>query len=199
MGGNRPAQMIAPLKRSWSASRSARPATVELSVSASLGDDAWRERFSPTSLECRRGDITLPVALAASPRVERSSIWAGILPADRRFEPLPLQPRGLAQSGAVRRSSLLVGSVDRHRIAALAQSRKRSARGMRKPVRRRDQLFERCAIIALKQFDDLRQLRAASGRGQAWGGCRNVGSGLNDLRAGGSDLHVLVCVFPRFV
>ena len=47
----------------------------------------------------------------------------------------------LAQSGAVRRSSLLVVSVDRHRAAALAQSRKRSARGMRKPIRCRNQFF----------------------------------------------------------
>jgi hypothetical protein len=47
----------------------------------------------------------------------------------------------LAQPGTVRRSSFLVGSVDRHRMAALAPSRKGSARGMREPVRRRDQFF----------------------------------------------------------
>jgi hypothetical protein len=47
----------------------------------------------------------------------------------------------LPQSGAVRRSSLLVVSVDRHRAAALAQSRKRSARGMRKPICCRNQFF----------------------------------------------------------
>jgi hypothetical protein len=36
-------------------------------------------------------------------------------------------------------------------------------------------------------------------RGQAGGGCRNVGSGVNDPRAGCSDLQARVCAFARFV
>ena len=56
-------------------------------------------------------------------------------------------------------------------------------------------------MIALKQFEDLRQLRAASGRGQAWGvRCRNFGSSPpDDFRISRGDLHAFATAFPRVI
>ena len=90
---SRAAQMITPLKTKLVGVEGGKAATAASSVSASLGDDAWRERLSPTSPDRHPCDITLPVALAASPRVERSSISGQVLPAKRRFDPLHLQSR----------------------------------------------------------------------------------------------------------
>jgi hypothetical protein len=38
---------------------------------------------------------------------------------------------------------------------------------MQKPARCQDKLVKRCALITLKQFEDLRQFCASAGRGQA--------------------------------
>jgi hypothetical protein len=58
-----------------------------------------------------------------------------------------------------------------------------------------------CATIALKQFEDPRQFRAASGRGRAWGPrYRNFGnSPLDDFRARGGDPHASAISFRRVI
>ena len=65
--------MIAPLKTKLFGVEVIEPGDGQVELSAWL-DDRWRERFSAAAPECRPDDITLPVAFAASPRDERSSI-----------------------------------------------------------------------------------------------------------------------------
>ena len=71
---------------------------------------------------------------------------------------------------AIERSSLIVGPIDRNRVAPLAQTGQRRARRVGKPACRGDQVVDARAIIPLEQFDDLRQFGAAarSGRARGW-------------------------------
>jgi hypothetical protein len=66
---------------------------------------------------------------------------------------------------------------------------------MRKLTRRRDQLLQCCATIALKQFEDPRQLRSSWGRGRSPGARRrNLCGSLRDFRISRSDLYAFAIV-----
>ena len=87
-----------------------------------------------------------------------------------RFEKDPKKPEdslGVIEERA--NAPLFVSPIDRQREAALAQPSQRCARSVRKPPRSVDQLVNGRATIPLKQFDDLRQLRAAARSGGARG------------------------------
>ena len=85
-----------------------------------------------------------------------------LLSARRLGVPRPFNEAGLTCRDAVERSPLIVRSIDRDCIAALAQAGQRGAGRVGEPARRSDQFLNGRAMIALKQRNNTSQLRAAA-------------------------------------
>src|SRR5271165_1842100 len=85
-----------------------------------------------------------------------------LLPARRLGVRRPFNEAGLTRRDAVERSPIVVRSIDRDCIAALAQASQRGAGRVGEPARRSDQFRNGRAIIALKQANNTGELRAAA-------------------------------------
>ena len=160
--------MIAPLRRSPFASRSARPAITSSTDPALSDRGVNRGDAAPPSPEGRaspsRRSTRFGLRLAAHLLGERRDVglsYAGV-------------GRGAVFGGtisfdAVDRSALFVRPIDCRHEAALTQPSQRGACRVRKPARHNDQFGDARAAILPKQFDDLRQLRPPRGEDERWG------------------------------
>ena len=157
MGGRGPAQMIAPLQ--------SKPICVEIGQARDHVLDrpcvvrSRRPRRRRLADAARKSAHRHHAARRALGFASRRILFESDSTSERAAAP------GRTRFDAVDRSAPFVRPIDCRREAALAQAGQRCACRVRKPPRHFDQFVNRRALIPLKQFDDLRQLRPASRRG----------------------------------